>query len=237
MNSQGSSNLDRGLYLFLSLWMWVIVAAGFWPTYFGPGLAGALDKTAVVHVHVVVYVGWLVLLTVQSALPMLRRARLHRRIGKFGIGYGVLVFVMGVVVSFESFFRAAGEGPVETEARRALLNPLSDMVFFPILFGLAIGYRRKPDLHKRFMVLAATMLLIAAVFRMRFIDPTNPFVVSAVWLSPVWIAMVHDAVFRKRVHPVYLIGAPLMALIPLRNLFVDAAWWRAFADWVFALGA
>ena len=217
-------------YIAASLWMWAIVLVGFWPSYFGPALAGSVEKTAVVHVHAAVYLGWMVLYTVQSTLPALGRTRLHRKVGRFGVAYGVALFVTGVLVSFESYFRTLGDGPVDTAARRALLNPLSDMVVFPVLFGLALRYRRRPETHKRLMVLATTMLLIAAVFRMRFLDPTNVLLVAAVWLSPAWLLALRDGLAERRLHPVYGFGLPLLALVPARNLFVDSAPWRAFTD-------
>jgi hypothetical protein len=37
----------------------LVAAVGFWPTYFGPLLAGTLDKPAVIHVHAAVFVTWL----------------------------------------------------------------------------------------------------------------------------------------------------------------------------------
>ncbi len=83
--------LDRGLYLFLALWMWAIALVGFWPGYIGPAMDGSLDKTTTVHIHVFIYVGWRILFTLQAALPMFRRGRPHRRIGLLGIGYGAVV--------------------------------------------------------------------------------------------------------------------------------------------------
>jgi hypothetical protein len=223
-------SLDRGLYLALSLWMWVIVAVGFSPGYFGPLLDRSLDKTGAVHFHVVVYIGWLVLFTVQSILPMTRRTRLHRKIGRFGIGYGVLVFATGLFVTFSRFADRVEAGHLD-EARMRALAPFSDMIVFPILFGLAIGYRRQPELHKRFMVLAGTMLLIAAVARMSFLgDPPAPLVLIAVWLSPVWIAMLHDAYFRRRLHPVYAFGFVALSIMPFRSLLIDTSFWRATTE-------
>jgi hypothetical protein len=233
MQADVAKRIDRGLYFGLSLWMWVIIAIGFWPSYVAPGLEGTLDKTGTVHLHVLVYIGWMILFTIQSTLPMVRRTRLHRKLGRYGIGYAGLVFVMGLVVSFEAFFRVVGDGALDIEGRRALLNPLNDMMVFPVLFGLAIGYRRNPEIHKRLMVLAGTMLLIAAVFRMTFLDG-NLLLVDLIWLSPIWLAIAHDAVFRRRLHPVYGFGLPLMALVPARNLLVDAPFWRAFTEWLVA---
>ena len=229
MTEAARDTLDRGLYLGLSLWMWLLVLIGFGPSYGLPALDGTLSKTGVVHLHVAVYVGWLVLFTVQSALPMTGRTRLHRKLGRFGAGYAVLVFVTGVVVSFEAFFRIVGDGPVDAGARRALLNPLHDMLVFPVLFGLALWKRRDPPAHKRLMVLAGTMLVIAAVFRMTFLGG-NLLAIVVVWLSPVLLAVAHDAFHGRGFHPVYRFGLPLMATVPFRNLLVDAPFWRSFTE-------
>ena len=120
-------------------------------------------------------------------------------------------------------------------ARLNMLPPFTDMLVFPVLFGLALAYRRRPAAHKRLMVLACTMLLIAGAERMTFLgSPVNRFVVDFIWLSPVWIAMIRDYRLLGRVHPVYLIGFPLLALIPFRMMFVDAPVWVGFTDYLAA---
>jgi hypothetical protein len=227
--------LDRGIYLFLGLLMWTIAIAGFWPGYIGPALGGTLNKTDAVHLHVVVYVGWLVLFTVQAALPMLRRGRLHRRIGIFGIGYGVVVWVIGLFVTWSRFADRVRLGNLD-EARTQALPPLSDMVIFPVLFGLAVYYRSRPEIHKRLMVLSATMIMIAAVARMTINGwlPANPLVFDLVWLSPVWIAMLHDAWLRRRLHPIYACGLLALSIVPLRMYLVDTQPWRDLTTWAAA---
>jgi hypothetical protein len=225
--------LDRGLYLFLALWMWVIALAGFWPGYVGPAVDGSLDKTGAVHFHVFIYVGWLILFTLQAALPMFRRGRLHRRIGRFGIGYGVVVWIVGLTVTWSRFAERVRLGNLE-EARSQVLPPLTDMLIFPVLFVFAIYYRDRPEIHKRWMVLAATMLLVAAVARMTIngVLPANPLVFDFVWLSPIWIAMLHDGWFRRRLHPVYGYGFLALGIVPFRMLLIETQAWRDITAWV-----
>ena len=74
--------------LFLAV---AIAAAGFWPTYFGPLVAGAADKTPIVHLHAAVYVGWLAIFVTQTVLAATGRIAAHIKLGRFAIGYGVLV--------------------------------------------------------------------------------------------------------------------------------------------------
>jgi hypothetical protein len=224
--------LDRGLYLFLALLMWAIALVGFWPGYVGPSLEGSIDKTGAVHFHVFVYVGWLVLYTLQSTLPMMRRGRLHRKVGLFGIGYGAVLWIVGLHVTWSRFVDRVRLGDLD-EARIQSLPPLSDMLIFPVLFVLAIHYRDRAETHKRLMVLAATMLLVAAVARMTIngVLPENPLVFDLVWLSPVWVAMIHDLWHKRGLHPAYGYGILALGVVPLRMLLVDTQAWRDITAW------
>ena len=226
---------DRGLYLFLSLLMWGLALVGFWPGYVGPAVAGNLEKSGAVHFHVVIFVGWLVLFTIQATLPMLRRGRLHRQIGRFGIGYGVLLWIVGLHVTWSRFADRVRLGDLDA-ARFQTLPPLTDMMIFPVLFYLAVHYRDRPEVHKRFMVLTSTMLGVAAVARMTIngLLPQNPLIFDLVWLSPIWFAIVHDALRERRLHPVYGFGALALSVVPLRMLLIDSGPWREIVSWAAA---
>src|SRR5687768_8017870 len=47
----------RRLYVGIAVLAIVIAAVGFWRTYFGPLLAGGVDKPAIIHFHAAIYVG------------------------------------------------------------------------------------------------------------------------------------------------------------------------------------
>ena len=61
--------------------MGVIVIVGFWPTYFGPLLAGTLDLKLIVKIHANVYLVWIVIFFVQTLLVLNRRLNWHRKLG------------------------------------------------------------------------------------------------------------------------------------------------------------
>ena len=141
---------------------------GFWPTYFGPLVAGAADKTPIVHLHAAVYVGWLAIFVTQTVLAATGRIAAHMKLGRFAIGYGVLVIAVGLLTAFARFALRVRAGEA-ADAQAQLLGPLLDMLVFAPFFAAAIYYRRKPELHKRLMIVATTSLLIAAVGRMQFL--------------------------------------------------------------------
>src|SRR5687768_12446334 len=82
----------------MALALSAVAVIGFWPTFFGPLMRGAANRHWVLNLHGAVFTGWLVLLVAQVALAARGRIAMHRRLGSFGIAYGCLVLVAGVVV-------------------------------------------------------------------------------------------------------------------------------------------
>jgi hypothetical protein len=200
----------RRLYVGLAVVAIAVAAVGFWPTYFGPLAAGTVDKTPIVHLHAAVYVGWLAIFLTQTVLAATGRVAAHMALGRIAIGYGVLVIVVGVLTAFARFaLRVRADEAVAGGAQ--LLGPLLDMFVFAPMFAAAIYYRRQPEIHKRLMVVATTSLLIAAVGRMAFL-PLSPLLFHALWLAPILLAMAHDLVRRRGLHPVYVLGLVVLVL-------------------------
>ncbi len=199
----------RRFYVALTLFTALLVFVGFWPSFFGALLTGTVDRPVVIHVHAAIYVGWLALFVAQAAFAATGRVAAHMKLGKIGIGYGVLVIVMGLVVSFSMFAIRVRAGQLE-EAQLSLLAPLVDMAVFTPFFLAAVIYRRKPELHKRFMIVATTSLLIAAVGRMAFLG--SVWAILIVWNSPILLAMSYDYLKRRIVHPIYLTGITVLVV-------------------------
>ena len=111
----------RRLYVGLALLAIAIAAVGFWPTYFGPLVAGSVDKPTIIHFHAAVYVGWLAIFLTQAVLAATGRIGLHMKLGRFAIGYGVLVIVAGLVATFGMFVLRVRAGVV-AEAQGRLIG-------------------------------------------------------------------------------------------------------------------
>ena len=124
-------------------------------------------------------------------------------------------------------------------AQAQLLGPLLDMLVFAPLFAAAIYYRRKPELHKRLMIVATTSLLIAAVGRMPFLGaPPDRLLLHLIWTAPILLAMAYDFWRQRRVHPVYVLGLVVLVLEgPLvRAPARVSATWQNMAGWLADLG-
>src|SRR5882672_1234138 len=230
------------VYMGLALMIAAIVFAGFSPSFYGTVVEG-VSHPWIIHVHAAVYVGWLALLIAQASLAARGRIAAHRKVGNFGIAYGALVLVLGLIVAIAMPVINVHTGVwTMTRAETFLAVPLVDMVLFGSFFGAAIAYRSKPEIHKRLIVLAAVAIMFAAVGRA--INAAGVFAEAAtssgravrlaLWYPPLLVAMVHDLVTKRRIHPVYWIGVVAMAVASLRLSYSQTEHWRGIARTILA---
>jgi len=222
----------RRLYVPLALLVTLIAFVGFWPTYFGRFFTGTVDAPLIIHIHAAAFVIWLALFIAQAVFAATGRLALHLRLGPWIMAYGVLLIGVALATTFAVFQARVAAGHFDEAARR-LFGPVRDMVCFAPFLWAGWIYRRKPEIHKRIMLTATSILLIAAVGRMLFLGRPPPMPqFLLVWLAPIYIAMVWDWSTRRLVHPVYLLGIGVMVLmrmvLPMRN--TDA--WLSFAHWL-----
>jgi hypothetical protein len=232
------------IYVGLALMIAAIVLVGFSRSFYGTFFADAAHPW-IIHVHAAVYVGWLALLIAQAALAARGDIATHRRVGNFGIAYGGLVWVLGLIVSIAMpvFNVHSGLWPMD-RGEQFLAIPLGDMVLFGGFFGAAVAYRRKPEIHKRLVILASVAVMFAAVGRaftnvgVLLGDPGAPLggepARLLIWYLPVLVAMAHDLVKRRRIHPVYWIGVVAMAVAFLRLPYSQTERWHEIARTILA---
>ena len=208
---------DRRLYILAAILTPLIVLAGFARTYYlkpffnTPDLAGRI-----VHLHGIVMTAWVVLFVVQISLVATRRTRIHQRLGVFGAGLAALVVIVGVLTALYAAARVGTPGPPELGF---LIIPLGDMLIFAILIGLALYFRRKLDIHKRLMLLAAINLLTPAIARipLDFIINGGPLAFFALTDVCLLACVAFDTFKHRRLHPVFLLGICLYG----SNMFLE----------------
>lgn len=229
----------RTLYIGLSLLCVLIVFSGFWPSYFESAILGAASHPAIIHIHATIYVGWLMLFIAQTWFAATGQTALHIRIGNWAIYYGILVILAGWMVTFGIFYiRVQADLAAGTRTAFFSVGPPLDMIVFMPLFAAAVYFRKRPELHKRLMIVATTALLIAAVARLWFWGtPRNYPLEYVIWTSPILIAMVHDFVKSRIVHPVYITGLIVIALesTAVRRVINQTEPWIAFNGWLTSL--
>ncbi len=221
--------LRRKFYVALAILMTLTVIVGFWPSYYGPLTQGTTQVSWILHVHGLIYMGWMGLFITQTVLAASGRIRAHRSVGSIGIGYGFAILLVGVFVSFAApvMHVNAGEWTID-QAAAFLPVPLGDMVLFGGLFGAAVAYRRKPEIHKRLMLLATVALLFAAVFRLNAAGWASMPAAIFLWYVPVILGIAYDGLRQGRVHPVYWIGAAAMSISLLKLPLGTTDFWLGF---------
>ena len=218
----------------IALLMGVIALAGFWPSYFGHIPRGTLDQPVVIHIHAAVFMGWLAIVLVQAWLAAVGQLARHRRIGNALFVYGGLLVLVGWYTALDVFATRVALGQIE-QAKVGLFVPVTDLLFFiPPLFAAWV-YRRRPEIHKRLIVLATTALLIAAAHRLvgaHIAKPPPLAAVLLVWLLPILVGMAHDFLTRRLVHPVYLVGISVVLAMKFRPALHRTATWEQFTSWL-----
>jgi hypothetical protein len=219
-----SRRRDHRFYIALTLFLIATVVAGFWRSYFGTLLTGGAARPFVMHFHGAVFTGWMALLLLQVALAATGRVATHRRIGNYGIWYGWLVWLLGVIVTFAApvMHVRAGEWTVD-QAAGFLIFPIGDMILFAGFFGAAVASRHKPDIHKRWMIAATVALAFAAVARMSL--PLHWF--ALLWLSPMFASIAYELLVRGRVHKVDAVATAIMVIAYPRVLLERSDSWIA----------
>jgi hypothetical protein len=219
----------------MALLMAAIAIAGFWRSYFGALFTGHSHAEWIFHLHAAIFMGWIGLVILQSYLAISGRSALHVKVGRFGMAYGAALVVFGLSFSLLLLARKVAEvGPDGT--RGGFLTPLTDMVTFALFLGGAWFYRKRPEFHRRFILLATNGIIIAGVGRMFggttsiAIGDVIPFLL--VWLSPLWIAMVYDGIRQRTVHPVYVFGALVLVAVRYRQLVRETDGWQAISHWL-----
>lgn len=222
---------DRRLYTWFVALIPIIVLAGFGRTYYlkaffgNPPLPGLL-----VHIHGLVMTSWVVLFMAQVSLVATGRIRTHQRLGVLGAILAIVIVVVGMLTGIAGAARGATPGP---PALSFLIIPLGDMMIFAILIGTALYFRRRRlDIHKRLMLLAAVNLLAPAIARIPLAFIANGGALAFFGLTDLCIlaCVGFDTIKNRRLHPAFLWGTLfVIAAQPLRLMLAGTDLWLQFA--------
>jgi hypothetical protein len=229
-----------------------VAVIGFAPTYWIPLLSGRLAVSPITHLHALFFYGWLALLFMQTSLVAAGRLTRHREMGVLGVAIATGMCFVGLGVAINSLKSAMADG-FEGAARAFAVVPVSAIALFAVLFAIAIAKTKKPDVHKRLILVATISLLQAAVGRVFFFflaPPTAEGVVGSLGPPPVSVtvvpglvadllivaAMIRDLRTIGRVHPTYWIsGAVVLAVQVLRVPLGTTSAWTQITTWLLAL--
>jgi hypothetical protein len=226
-----TTDKDRRLYIWFVVFIPLIVLAGFARSYYLKGFFGTPAlPSLLVQLHGLVMTSWVVLFVTQVSLVATGRTRTHQRLGVFGAILAALIVIVGVLTAIAGAARGATPGPPTLQF---LVVPLVDMLVFATLVGTALYLRRRRlDIHKRLMLLAAVNLLTPAIARipLHFIETGGALAFFGLTDVCLLACVAFDTVKNRRLHPVFLWGTLLIiASQPLRLMLAGTDVWMRFA--------
>jgi hypothetical protein len=242
----------RYFYVWMAAIFLAIAVLGFIPTYFAPVATGTFHGERLLHFHGLILLSWLVFFFVQSLLIARGKTLSHRTWGVLGVSiYTAVVFIVLAVMSMR-VAQASLPGQPAGVAHAMRAFEWGDFVVLLLgvpLFVMAIVFVKRPEIHKRLMLLATLVLMPAAIGRwLRFFlappaDPNAPpwpaglphvfappafVVLPGVLIADLLLiaAIIYDWRTRGRPHPVYLWygGVGLFSLFTLVPIAESPAW-------------
>ena len=226
---------ERLFFTGMSVAFLLVVFAGFARSYYlKPYFGTPPAMTPLLHLHGLLFTGWVVLLLAQTLLVAAKRTRVHMSLGVAG---GALAVLMVLVGSWTAVVRAkVFVVPPDAPSPLVFLTiPLGDMLVFALLVGAGFYYRRRADVHKRLMLLATITLLPAAVGRLPhdFFLQGGPLVFFGIPDLFVLVMLGYDLLTRGRPHRATVLGGLLLvASHPLRLVVGNTQAWLSFATWL-----
>ena len=240
------SRFYRGLALVCAL----IAIGGFAPSYWLQLPAGTFKGTPLLHIHGVLATAWVLFLISQSTLVTRGSVARHRDWGLFGISLASVLTVVAMMVAIQSMSDKLAHGAGDP-VRSFLIVPMSGILMFAGFTAAAVANIRRPEWHRRLMIVGTVALLGAAMARVFFYfavgggpgvrpglmpappPPAMP-LVSGLLLELILVAgMVHDKRKHGRIHPAWIYGFVIMTAVQvLRVPLGETGLWLAIADWL-----
>lgn len=213
--------LARYFYFAMAVLLAAIVWYGFSHTIEENLFHPSFPRPRVLYVHAAVFGGWVMLLAVQTGLVALaRKRRWHRWLGGLGVVLACAMPVLGTWSALRMTHLRYGFGDLDDVA--FLILAFNDMAAFAALMAAAILLRdRQSEAHKRLVLMASTVICVAALTRF---PPWLPAPEHGVWPYYLYadllvaLGLVRDLVVTGRPHWVYARAFPaVIALQAVAN--------------------
>ncbi|HEU4704825.1 MAG TPA: hypothetical protein VFS45_03855 [Sphingomicrobium sp.] len=228
----------------------IIAFTGFAPSFWLRLPSGTFDGSPMLHLHGLLFSLWTLYFLSQAILVANGRLRNHKAWGLAGIALATAMVFVGLAVAIAGLERRLGMGQGDA-ARAFAIVPVSSALLFGGLVTAAMANLRRPEWHKRLMLLATASLLQPAIARYFFLangkvdaairqagpPPRIEFTMMSAYVIEVLIlaAVVYDWKARERLHPAYLWGfGSLLAVHWSRPLLSGTEAWQRVADFLVA---
>lgn len=215
----------------------IAILVGFSKTFIIPIISGTKTWPWAIYAHAGFVFGWVLIFLTQSLLIQSKKYNTHISIGRWAALIAVGAAVSIIPASLYQVERELKEGLGQT-AISSIVGSLASAIMFLTLVILGIVNRKRPQVHKRLMLLATILLIWPAWFRWRHYFPSveRPDIWFAVVLadSLIIVAFIWDWLRNKRIHPALLCGGFfIIAENVIEIVLFDSSGWRIIASAIY----
>jgi hypothetical protein len=222
---------DSYFYFAMSLVMAAVVVYGFSRTMGARIIHPTTRPPTILYIHAFVFYGWLAFFIFQSALIRTHNVRLHRLTGWFGVALGVVIPVLGISTAI-TMNRIRFFVRHEADAPNFMLVPFLDIACFTVTFALAVYWRKKPEYHRRLVLIASCALTAAGWGRFpEHVLPGTIFYAGVDLL--ILLGVLRDWIVNRRVHVVYKYALPAFIVAQtfvMYTILTNQGYWLRIAD-------
>lgn len=191
----------------------VIMAVGFAPSFYAPGLLKSEAELAkrtplpgYIVAHGVLLTLWFLGLFAQALLVNVRRVDLHRKVGVAGACLALAVFGLSFFVNLRSAPHLAATGMSISRVALPVIGNFGVLLLFGMLVTAAIALRKKPDFHKRYLLIASVGMIAPAIARWPGAEETLPLSVVLPQIAFLVALFVFDRRRLGRFHKATILG-------------------------------
>jgi hypothetical protein len=227
----------------------LLAFGGFAPTYWLQLAPRTFIGSPLVHLHAVLFSAWTLLFVFQTILAARGRLDHHRAWGLLGVSLATAMVLVGCATASEVLKNRLASG-LGDAARAFYIVPISLIVLFGGFVFAAIANVRRPEAHKRLMLLATISIIPPAIARVSFalsvgivpgLRPGLGPLRTAESVGPsglladafVLIGMIDDWRTRGRPHSAYIVGGAVLVVVQILRVPISTTqWWYGFADFL-----
>jgi hypothetical protein len=227
-------------FLVMSAIFLAIAVVGFIPTFFAPLVTGHFSRPPVYYIHAVAFFGWVVFYFSQNLLIYQGRVLAHREWGVMG---AALAAAMVFSVLILDVVEINQKTPLDVLPTIITWAGVSLMTMFVVCVAAGLANVRRPEVHKRFMLIATMGLLGAPIARwpVTFAPHTStgtPSIWVPLTLIPATLmlyaaVMIYDKTRAGRISRVYIFGLVAgLALAALGAPLAATPLWQSVTSWM-----
>ncbi len=214
---------------------------------FGPPMVDTESRrepaNIAVVVHGAIFGAWLLLFLLQTILISNKKIATHRKVGYLGAILAILMVTSGYFTAINMARRGYDlSGDLiqgSSDPLILLAIQLGDIFTFGLLVGIAIAYRKRPDIHKRLMLLASVGALMPAA--LAHIIGHSPFlreIQFPIIVIPLFLLLfasaIYDRIYLGRIHPISLwVALAMFMWSNFRAVVIGPSEaWHDIANWL-----